>query len=167
MLFHWTFAAQHPLCPRSSPIGDDTGKRAISRHPQLRLWSRCAETISDRARQLAHAVRNVFRQVGRASTQHSKRLLQTQRLRNKLSLLSSCKLQQGSVEQCICAGRSCPQRLHHDFDTRCQVCQRCVGPRRCRSKLFCRLESRVAGVSVSRQCLRHSVCKPSRARAAR
>ena len=76
----------------------------------------------------------------------------------------SCKLQQGSVEQCICAGKSCPQRLHHDVGTRCQVCQRFVGPRRCGSKPFCRLEARVAGASVSRQCLRHTVCKLSEIR---
>ena len=115
-------------------------------------------------------MRNVFRQVGRASTPSFHALAPDANAQNKLSLLSSCKIQQCSVGQCICAGRSCSQRLHHDVGPRCQVCQRFVGPRRCGSKPFCRLEDRVAGASVSRQCLRHTVCKlktSSRARAAR
>ena len=67
------------------------------------------ETISDRAWQLAHAVRNVFRQVGRVLPSFQALALDA-KAQNKLSLLSSCKLQQGSVEQCICAGQEAALR---------------------------------------------------------
>ena len=118
MLFHRTLAAQHPLCPRSSPIlkmtwasgpfhgthncvcGHDVPRPSATERGSLPMP--CA-TCSDS--------RPCFYPA-------SKRLLQTQRLRNKLSLLSSCKLQQGSVEQSICAGRSLslPAWAHGDAD---------------------------------------------------
>ena len=41
-----------------------------------------------------------------------------------------------SNSRAICAGKSCPKRLHQGVGTRCSVCQRCVGPRRCENKIF-------------------------------
>ena len=80
MLHNRTFAAQHPLCPRSSPLEMTRADEPFHGTHSVRLWSRCAETIRERAWQLVHAVRNVFPQVGQDPAL-SKRLPETQRIR--------------------------------------------------------------------------------------
>ena len=153
---------EHPLCPRSSPIWRGHGQASHFTAPTI---ASVVTMCRDHQRQSVAACPCRAQRVPTSRPcfhPASKRLLQTQRLRNKLSLLSSCKLQQGSAGQRSCAGQELPSetapRRRHTLPSLPAV-----------RKPFCRLEARVAGASVSRQCLRHTVCKlktASRARAA-